>query len=106
MSHKYWYVLFNPTTLKWEERGIPIDDGRLENVEELFVGPFRTRRAANYLSMHSGSNMMSYGTIRNIEALAKIAEEMGGPNKEVLEDKIETEHRSSYTQQLIEGMIG
>jgi hypothetical protein len=49
LSHKLWYAKFNGLTLKWDVIGTPIDDGLPEWNDELYIGPLKTKRAAQWI---------------------------------------------------------
>ena len=110
MSHKRFYTVFNPTILRWQTRGIPYDDGPLENnKDELFFGPFKTLRAAAFCAACGYLT----GSLKDTEAMAKLAETKVLPETQPLAEdilaldmdlEIPVEYRSSYVGELLRMM--
>lgn len=71
MSHKNWYAEYNKEKEQFEVKGIPIDDGEYVT-EATCVGPFRTKRGANYTAKLG----FLLGSIEETEEAAKRAENL------------------------------
>lgn len=69
MSHKLWFCLYKDDTQTWMTQGIPYDLGKPED-DKLRLGPFRTKRACDYVSARG----FMIGTVDEIELAAKQAE--------------------------------
>lgn len=80
MSNKNWFSVFSPASsseqdeanYKWQVVGISCDNGDEVPPQELFIGPLKTKRAADYAS-RLGWDILSF-SIKEIEQMAKKSE--------------------------------
>jgi len=106
MSHKRFYAVFEPGLLKWEVKGIPYDEGEYNKKDELYLGPFQTKRAAQYVCFFGYLS----GSIKEIEAAAKEEELASNEPLPVNtglaeEDPVILLARTSYLQELVSRMM-
>lgn len=69
MSHKRWFSLYDSVTQRWRTEGFPSDNGEPDLNGKQFIGPFKTKRGADFMV----SQGALVGSIEDTEEMAKLA---------------------------------